>query len=376
MNYNILYRCYSFLELKRRTIISAILCIAWISCFASFYLKVNEIGIMVPLSLFRLRRNDPMSTLNVKSNKDTKYLNSSIFNLHQITSESALLLYQEKIKGMAGKYTEVTTFNAGPVSYDDSMRNDSIQIDGIPTREPETYTEFSYWLPKSKYYVGFGTWIGVTIFYAAQMVEKAVGFEGDPSAYASVFTNLEGNTHRTWYNHTYIYPVAVREGYAESVPKKVSMRSDKAGNSCSGMNEIRRRKDNACGNDMNKVSWDIDGYTLSHLLQISQIPVSKETFIKIDIESYECELLPSWLDWLRDSYDKPTLFISFHGYVRCCTSGQYSKILKLAKLYATVNDLPRNLKKVKPENYFTNSKCNHCACPRETLIFSDINEDK
>ena len=140
MNNHILYRCYGFLELKRRTIISAILCIAWISCFASFYLKVNEIGITVPLNLFRLRRNDPMSTLNVKSNKDTKYLNSSIFNLHQITSESALLLYQEKIKGMAGKYTEVTTFNAGPVSYDDSMRNDSIQIDGIPTRDLESYT--------------------------------------------------------------------------------------------------------------------------------------------------------------------------------------------------------------------------------------------
>ena len=142
MNYHILYRCYSFLELKRRTVISAILCIAWISCFASFYLKINNIGITVPLNSFRLHRYDPMSTPNIKSNISSKYFHNSIFNLHQITSESALLLYQEKIKGMAGKYTEVTTFNTGPVSYDASLRDDFKKIDGILTWERETYTEF------------------------------------------------------------------------------------------------------------------------------------------------------------------------------------------------------------------------------------------
>ena len=140
----------SFLKLKRKTVICAILCIAWISCFVSFHLKINDIAITVPPNSFRLLTNAPMSTPGIKSNKSSKYIYSSIFNLHQITSESARLLYQEKIKGIAGKYTEVTTFNSGPVSMiyvfydpDDSMRNDSIQINGIPTREPETYTEFS-----------------------------------------------------------------------------------------------------------------------------------------------------------------------------------------------------------------------------------------
>ena len=110
--------------------------------------------------------------------------------------------------------------------------------------------------------------------------------------------------------------------------------------------------------------------TLSHLLKINQIPVSKETFIKIDVESYECELLSSWLDWLHDLNDKPTLFVSFHGYVRCCSAEQYGKILKLANRYKTVNEKERNIKNVSAEDYFRNVKCAH-----ETLIFSDLNTD-
>ena len=82
-------------------------------------------------------------------------------NLHQFTSEAALLLYQKTINDMTGKYTEVRTMNAEPVSYDNYMNRFSIlqRIDGIPKWEPDTYAEFNYWLPKSKYYVGFGTWI-------------------------------------------------------------------------------------------------------------------------------------------------------------------------------------------------------------------------
>ena len=297
-------------------------------------------------------------------------------NLHQFTSEAALLLYQKTINDMTGKYTEVRTMNAEPVSYDNYMNRFSIlqRIDGIPKWEPDTYAEFNYWLPKSKYYVGFGTWIGVTLFYASQMVNKAVGFEGDPSAYASVFTNLKANRHRKWYNHTYVFPVAVREGTDENGPKKVSMRTSIAGNSGSGMKEVLTRKDMK-ENEMNKVSWDIAGYTLNQLLKINQIPVSKETFIKIDVESYECELLSSWLEWLHDLYDKPTLFVSFHGYVRCCSEEQYGKILKLAEHYRSVKEKEGNMRNVSPEYYFRKDKCANCICPNETLVFSDLKTD-
>ena len=321
-------------------------------------------------------REDPRSTTKIQSTENKIYHQTSSPNLHQFISKAALLLYQNTIKDMTGTYTEVRTMNSEPVSYDNLMSRFSIleRIDGIPKWEPDTYTEFNFWLPKSKYYVGFGTWIGVTLFYATQMVNKAVGFEGDPSAYASVFTNLKANKHRNWYNHTYVYPVAVREGIDENGPKKVSMRTSIAGNSGSGMKEVLTRKDMK-GNEMNKVSWDIAGYTLNHLLKINQIPASNETFIKIDVESYECELLSSWLDWLHDSDDKPTLFVSFHGYVRCCSGEQYGKILRLAESYKTVKELDRNIQNVRPKDYFRNDKCAHCICPNETLVFSDLKTD-
>ena len=287
--------------------------------------------------------------------------------LMKITSKNAFLLYLKRMKSMHGNYYEVKTLNTGPVSYDTSDRWPE-RIDGNPKWEPDTYNEFNYWLPKSQYYVGFGTWIGVTLFYGTQLVKKAVGFEGDPTAYASVYANLEGNSHRNWYNHTFVYPVAVRKGNDNGEPKRVSMRSSSAGNSCSGMKEIRM-KNQACGNDINSVSWDIDAYTLPHLLMVNGIPPNKETFVKIDVESYECELIPSWFDWLKSSPSKPTLFISFHGQsVRCCSEYQYAKILEVSKLYKGVW---HNLKKLNLTDLFINAPC---PPPKTTrvLVFSDL----
>ena len=128
-------------------------------------------------------------------------------------------------------------------------------------------------------------------------MKKAVGFEGDPNAYAAVYANLEGNSHRIWYNHTFVYPVAVTTGHNEDGAKRVSMRSGSPGNSCSGMKNLKiHEKSSGRG----KASWDTDGYTLPHLLRLNGIPFSKDTFIKIDVESYECELIPSWLNWLQN----------------------------------------------------------------------------
>ena len=285
-----------------------------------------------------------------------------VADLRQISSKSAYLIYQKKMKEMDGRYYEVNTLGKGPVSYDNS-ESFPLKIDGIPTWEPQTYKEFNYWLPKSKFYVGFGTWIGVTLFYGTQFVTKAVGFEGDPSAYASVFTNLEGNKHRSWYNHTYVYPVAVREGQ-DSNGKIVSMRSGKEGNSCSGMREISSRKDNGCGGNMNNALWDIDAYSLPYLFKLNGIPASKETFIKIDVESYECELISSWFEWLQKLSDKPTLFVSFHGYVRCCSEDQYNKIQLVSNLYKRVTHYMKN---TRPKHHF-----NIFNCSSATLVFSDL----
>ena len=306
---------------------------------------------------------------NLTETKKYQTKNAEILSkISKITSKSAHLLYEKKIKKMQGSFYEVKTLQTGPVSYDKAETFPKI-IQGNPRWEPETYNEFNYWLPQSKFYVGFGTWIGVTLLFSAQLVEKAIGFEGDPAAYASVHTHLEGNSHRSWYKHTHVYPVAVRAG-EDSEARQVSMNSDHEGNSCSGMKDVKTRKDNACGSNMNKVSWDIDGYTLPYLLKVNEIPASKETFIKIDVESYECELIPSWLDWLRNMTDKPTLLIAFHGgNVRCCSKEQYNKIISVSKLYKSVLYTKGNEAHIKTraEDHFNTTYCTTSA-----IVFTDL----
>jgi FkbM family methyltransferase len=371
MNY---YNYLSLFPVRLQKVLIGLFFIICIVYFTTCYITFNKKSSTAAKYQNIENQDVQISGFRSHSIEKLQYLPNSNTDLYKITSKVAFVLYQKKMKEMTGNYSEIKTLNSGPVSYDTSMKKESLEIDGSPKWEPTTYREFSYWLPKSKYYVGFGTWIGVTLFYAAQLVKKAVGFEGDPSAYASVYSNLEGNTHRDWYNHTYVYPVAVRAGPDEPYAKRVSMRSSEAGNSCSGVKETNSRKDKVCGGGKNGVSWDIDAYTLPYLFKVNGIPASIETFIKVDVESYECELIPSWLEWLKNSYNKPTMFISFHGpNVRCCSSGQYDRIRDFFKLYKGVWKITKEgRKKIKATDFFYNTNCSHCSCPNDGLVFSDL----
>lgn len=66
--------------------------------------------------------------------------------------------------------------------------------------------------------------------------------------------------------------------------------------------------------------WDID-------------PEREHVFVKIDVESYECFLLPSWKAWFAGLNRKPTLYLSLHENVSPCTDSQYQEIAQLAKRY-------------------------------------------
>ena len=260
-------------------------------------------------------------------------------DLEKITTLSAFILYRTQLYQMnKSGYIEAETLNAGPVSYDNTGVHPEFvaTIRGTPTWEPDTFEDFNYWLPKHKYYVGFGTWIGVTLFYATQFVKVAIGFEGDPVAFAMVQTNLNWNKHRSWYNHTHAYPVAVLQGSAESSEGDViTMRSSGAGGSCSFVGDVKTKElQKHCGNV--GTTWRIKGYTLPYLLNHTDIPVSNETFIKIDVESYEWDLIPSWIEWLKNVHSKPTMRISFHNNRRCGPQELFDKLLTFSKLYKSV----------------------------------------
>lgn len=169
------------------------------------------------------------------------------------------------------------------------------------------------------------------LLYGSQFVDKAVGFEGDPDAYARVQANIRLNLHRQWGAHTRAYPVAVVRGSA-STAETMTMVSDYAGGSCSGMEVVGRT---GCGRLTTK--WQVRGYSLPFLLKTVGIPATSETFIKMDVESFECELLPSWMEWFKALDTKPTIRISFHGpNVRNCTDAQYQQITEVVLLFHAV----------------------------------------
>jgi hypothetical protein len=66
--------------------------------------------------------------------------------------------------------------------------------------------------------------------------------------------------------------------------------------------------------------WDVD-------------PEREHVFVKIDVESYECALVPSWKAWFAGLDRKPTLYLSMHENVSPCTEDQYHEIAALARAY-------------------------------------------
>ena len=196
-------------------------------------------------------------------------------------------------------------------------------------------------------YVDFGTWIGPTLFFAAQMTGSAFGIEADPVAYASVSATLHLNSEKPWFRKVRIQPAGVGPGSSDMLTStEVSMISASAGNSCSGMGS----KVN-CGVVTDK--WRVNTFTLPALLKHWGV-ADGIIFVKIDVESFECTLVPSWIPWLSTLETKPTFFISFHSYVTACTENEYQLILEFARLFRSV--LLANGERVRLENSFDDLK--------------------
>lgn len=159
------------------------------------------------------------------------------------------------------------------------------------------------------------------------------GIEADPAAFATVSVNLALNSGAPWYPRVHLQPGGVGPGSSSaSTPNRVKMSSASAGNSCSGMAEMSEN----CG-EM-KLSWQVNTYPLPALFKQWRINTPADTFVKVDVEAFECTLIPSWIDWLTKlgSGNKPGFFIAFHSYITKCTDGQYDDIARFAALYKTV----------------------------------------
>ena len=83
------------------------------------------------------------------------------------------------------------------------------------------------------------------------------------------------------------------------------------------------------------MKWNVLCYTLQDLFDNYwhiEKPY-KDVMVKIDIESYECKLIPSFYDWLKDEEYLPKMFISFHPQIIHCNDDEYDGVLKFLRLY-------------------------------------------
>jgi len=204
------------------------------------------------------------------------------------------------------------------------------KVNNTPTWEADTFKTFLVFIPGHTHYVDFGTWIGPTLLYAAQLVETSFGVEADPVAFASVTTTVALNTDKVWGKSITVQPGAVGVGSTDSLtPEAVIMQSAKPGNSCSGIGEWAEN----CG--IVKEKWQVNSYKLPALLKKWGVATS-DAFIKVDTEAFECKLVPSWIPWLESMRVKPTFFISFHAYVAKCTEEEYKAIARFTRLFKRV----------------------------------------
>jgi len=221
---------------------------------------------------------------------------------------------------------EVTSHNVEGVPGGRWLKDN---IDGLPNWEAQSFETFLLHAEGHDTYVDFGSWIGPTLFFCAQLFSRSFAVEADPVAYASVFTTLQLNSDKIWSKRIKLQPGGVGPGSELDLkPVQVSMQSASAGNSCSGMGS----KVN-CGEV--KDHWKVNTYKLPALFQHWKITGSN-TFVKVDVEAFECALVPSWIPWLRGMSIKPTFFISFHAYVIYCTDEEYTRITEFAKLFKRV----------------------------------------
>ena len=202
-------------------------------------------------------------------------------------------------------------------------------INGRIGWERQTFDIFSKYVTNETIVVDFGTWIGPTLLYHAALSKHSYGIEADPMAFAVAEYNVKLNADKEWGHRMTLESACV------SAPEHVgnmTMRGAKApGASMSGIgNKVARRVSG---------SWNVLCYTLQDIferywgIELSAQPV----VIKIDVESYECKLIPSFYDWLKNEPHLPTMYITFHPEIEDCSPSEWEGILQIFKLYEKVN---------------------------------------
>ncbi|CAJ1945576.1 unnamed protein product [Cylindrotheca closterium] len=196
------------------------------------------------------------------------------------------------------------------------------KIDGHLDWEANTFAFFQKYVTNETIVIDFGSWIGPTVLYHSQLSRRSYGIEADPVAYATLEANVRLNPQ---------LPITI-------VPACVSTPED------AGLMRMKGNPGDSMSGITDKLAahasmgWKVQCYDLPTLLDEWNINVeSQAVLIKVDVESYECKLIPSIYDWLRGKKRLPILYISFHPQINDCSNDEWDSVLKVFRLYKRVS---------------------------------------
>jgi FkbM family methyltransferase len=186
-----------------------------------------------------------------------------------------------------------TTVTNDDISFTVQPRTDRFwQMFETGAWEPWTLDVLRERLGSGSHHVDIGTWVGVTVLFAAALGATVNGFEPDPAALQELEANLAANPDLA--KLVTIHPTAL----AATAGKRRLGRNQAGGD---GMSSLAR--DSIEGIDVHVeavAEWlDRRVFTCANL-------------VKIDIEGGEYELLPAMRNYLDSS--RPDLLLSLHAY--------------------------------------------------------------
>lgn len=255
-------------------------------------------------------------------------LSSKVFTLNSGWDERAFFLYHQRYNVLkVHKESRVITFPVGGITARIVPSKEWNQFWDLVAHggwEINTYNTFMQFITSDTTVIDVGTWIGTTIIFNAQLARRTYAIEADPVAFAEASLNLIQNVQASWYSRIHFQPgcIGVKETHLE-------MKTAEPGNSMSSLHRFYQETNQSVA-----TKWSVRCYTLPYILNAWQIdPAIEHVFIKIDIESYECKLLPSLYSWLAGMKRKPTFYIAMHKQIVSCEKAEYAAIVKIANLF-------------------------------------------